>query len=134
MLHWRGRKIRRSPSQPTSSSTPISLQRESHSPIRHSEQVAPGPTALLEEKQDLSRRPTPEPLPSQVVVADCRIFDTFATDGGHILLQSLSAGAAHDVDDLPRVDGDAAGLPFNDGIGEGRLQKKVAGEGRMRLL
>ena len=96
--------------------------------------MAPGPTALLEEKQDLSRRPTPEPLPSQVVVADCRIFDTFATDGGHILLQSLSAGAAHDVDDLPRVDGDAAGLPFNDGIGEGRLQKKVAGEGRLRLI
>ena len=57
-----------------------------------------------------------QPLPSQVVVAGCRISDTFAADGGHIGFQSLSAGAAHNVDNLPRVD---VGLPFNDGMCNG---------------
>ena len=55
-------------------------------------------------------------VPSQVVVADCRIFYTFATNGWHIGFQSLRASAAHNVDNLPSVD---VGLPFNDGICQG---------------
>ena len=73
--------------------------------------MAPGLTAPLKEGKIVTQEDQDQAIPAQVVVADCRVLDTLATYGWLLCFQSISAGAAHDVDDLP-----GAGLPFNQGI------------------